>query len=171
MHETQVTTEKKHQYNHFALEMAAMLTKAELIFDLSKVLEDCYYYPEEYESDQETFTINLKQSDGSVIARCVRKYNKSHSNKYYWQPVEVPVQLMEQKSAQEQHQTKNTCPPGVVNVLVKTAIFFDLAKLLQSELSIVKPESYMFEVEYDNKMMGTSTVYCPCFPGVTWCCG
>ena len=173
MQATQKKQEKKYKYSQFEIQIAAMLTKAELIFDLSKVLEDCYYYPEEYEADEkETFTINLKQSDGSVIARCLRKYNKSHSHKYYWQPVEVAEnQKMEQTSDKEQHQTKNTCPPGVVNVLVKTAIFFDLAKLLQSELSIVKPESYMFEVEYDNKMMGVSGVYCPCFPGVTWCCG
>lgn len=172
--ETQSTNKNQTQeYGQFELEIAAMLTKAELIFDLSKVLEDCYYYSEKYEENgEEKFTINLKQSDGRVIARCLRKYKKNNAHKYYWQPVEVKEQKIEQSNTptKEQHQIKNTCPPGVVNVLVKTAIFFDLAKLLQSELSI-KSESYMFEVEYDNKMMGVSTVYCPCFPGVTWCCG
>lgn len=168
------TETQTQEYGEFELEIATMLTKAELIFDLSKVLEDCYYYSEEYESNEEKlFTINLKKSDGRIIARCLRKYNKNHTHKYYWQPVEVKEQKIEQSNTQakEQQQIKNTCPPGVVNVLVKTAIFFDLAKLLQSELSTIKSESYMFEVEYDKKMMGGSTVYCPCFPGVTWCCG
>ena len=174
--ETQPTNRNSTQKSaQIELEIAAMLTKAELIFDLSKVLEDCYYYSEEYESNGEKgFTINLKQSDGRILARCLRKYNKNHSHKYYWQPVGVKEykNMPEQSITQvkEQYQIKNTCPPGVVNVLVKTAIFFDLAKLLQSELSI-KSESYMFEVEYDKKMMGVSGVYCPCFPGVTWCCG
>lgn len=143
-------------------EIAEILNKAEVLFNLSEVLEK-YYYSEEIE--QETLTIALKHGDGSLIASCMRKQeNKYHFLKYYW----VGAEKLENQTGQQT--SKPTYLPGGVEVLKKAALMFDLCKILQSSLVAEESKEFMFEVKRGNKVLGTTLMKCPCFPGAKFCC-
>lgn len=147
----------------FEQEIAEILNKAEVLFDLSEALAK-YYYSEELE--KETLTITLKHGDDSLIASCMRKYeNRYHFLKYYW----IEAEKLENQTGQQT--SKPTCPHGVVEVLKKAALMFDLYKVLQkSGLVAEESKQFMFEVKRGNKVLGVALMKCPCFPGAKFCC-
>lgn len=70
----------------------------------------------------------------------------------------------------EQDTSKPTCPHGVVEVLKKAALMFDLCKMLQPTLVAEESKEFMFEVKRGNKVLGVSLMKSPCFPGAKFCC-
>lgn len=153
--------------NDFGLEMTEVLTKAEVMFSLSKILQDHYPRLGNW-SEKEIFTIDFRRGDGTFIARCIQQESgdASHFPQYSW------VKEENLEKIQMQQTSNNTCPPAVVEVLIKAAIMFDLAKLLQnSGISTTEPENFMLEVGYGNTMLGIIPVRCPCSPTRRSCCG
>ena len=156
--------------NDIGLELAQLLNKAETEFGLSQVLQDYYSYSEN------EFTFEFRRSDGTLIARFLRKYSSVPDvSQYNWVSVPDVSQdyCVKQEGMEntEMEQTSNNMCREVVEVLTKAGIMCGFGQALHKYGLLPKePQIFKFVLRSSNKTLGITPVKCPCFPGATWCC-